>query len=361
MTIIPISKLFEGGSSLVRIGQLIVFYSDITGTIKGFDVWLKNNLSIGTGTFDVSINGVKQFVGSEMTITAAQRHASKTGLSIAIVEGDFVALEYVGEAIGGLGTPVAFIMKVDDGTPTYTLEEFQDTVAAMFLSGSHTSWTYNDTTGKLNVDAIQLTDEEIQDKVGAFLSGGANTTVTYNDGANTLVIAETTAGKTQEEIEDIIAGLLQQGSNVTLTYNDGSNTLTVAASGGGGSLSQGTVVGTTASVANNVIDNISMALGKYSMTSKLATDKEARVRVYSTSAYRTADAARPIGTDPTGEHGVLLEVVTTTGNLTIDLAPIANLYDGESSRTGNLSVAVTNMSGGTNTIQVTITNIILEA
>ncbi len=55
-----------------------------------------------------------------------------------------------------------------------------------------------------------------------------------NDDANTLVIAETTAGKTQEEIEDIIAGALHQGANVTLTYDDAGNTLTITASGGGG-------------------------------------------------------------------------------------------------------------------------------
>lgn len=38
-------------------------------------------------------------------------------------------------------------------------------------------------------------------------------------------------------------------------------------------------------------------------------DQAMRVRVYGSDAARDADAARPIGEDPTGEHGLILELV----------------------------------------------------
>lgn len=40
-------------------------------------------------------------------------------------------------------------------------------------------------------------------------------------------------------------------------------------------------------------------------------DGPGRLRVYSSAAQRTADLARPAGTDPTGNHGVLLDFVAT--------------------------------------------------
>jgi hypothetical protein len=118
-----------------------------------------------------------------------------------------------------------------------TTEQVQDIVGAMFQTGTNMSFNYNDATGKLEIDAIDISEEEIEDRVAALLAAGANTTVTYNDGANTLTIAETAAGKTTEEIQDIVAALLASGSNVTLTYNDAGNVLTIAASGGGGGIS----------------------------------------------------------------------------------------------------------------------------
>jgi hypothetical protein len=45
---------------------------------------------------------------------------------------------------------------------------------------------------------------------------------------------------------------------------------------------------------------------------KLSTNKRARVRMYGDTAARAADVARGIGTDPTGDHGVLLDYANTT-------------------------------------------------
>lgn len=66
------------------------------------------------------------------------------------------------------------------------------------------------------------------------------------------------------------------------------------------------------------------------------TNRQARVRVYGDSEARSADAARPIGTDPTGDHGVQLDyVVPSEGGGEFRLTPVifaANLDDPAKSR-----------------------------
>lgn len=44
---------------------------------------------------------------------------------------------------------------------------------------------------------------------------------------------------------------------------------------------------------------------------KISTNKRARVRMYGDATKRTADLARAIGTDPSGDHGVLLDYANT--------------------------------------------------
>jgi hypothetical protein len=54
---------------------------------------------------------------------------------------------------------------------------------------------------------------------------------------------------------------------------------------------------------------------------RVTASRACRIRLYAASAYRTADLARPIGTDPTGDHGCLLEVVLPAGLLDLMLSP----------------------------------------
>lgn len=58
---------------------------------------------------------------------------------------------------------------------------------------------------------------------------------------------------------------------------------------------------------------------------KIATNRPARVRMYPTAAMRLADEARSIGRVPTGNHGRLLEVVTTPGILELILSPAVDI------------------------------------
>jgi len=92
----------------------------------------------------------------------------------------------------------------------------------------------------------------------------------------------------------------------------------------------------------------------------ITTDRAARVRLYVTAATRTADAARAEGVDPTSDAGLIAEVITT-GAETVIISPGAYGFNLESSTTTNIPCRVTNKSGSTSTVQVTLGVLQLEA
>lgn len=131
--------------------------------------------------------------------------------------------------------------------------------------------------------------------------------------------------------------------------------------GGGGSLqSRSNVAGTTASLANAATGNLTIAGYKGYMLYKIQTSAAAWVRIYTDIASRTADSSRVEGADPAPGAGVVAEVITT-GAQTILVSPGALGFSNETSPDTNIQLAVTNKSGGTTTITVTLTVVQLEA
>ena len=113
---------------------------------------------------------------------------------------------------------------------------------------------------------------------------------------------------------------------------------------------------TTPSIANGATNVGSMVLSSAEVHQalKISSDVPARVRFYATTAQRTADLARPLGTDPTGNHGVLLDVVLRSEeDLQKILTPSPLLFD--STAFGAVPVTITNMSGATDTVTVSLT------
>lgn len=62
---------------------------------------------------------------------------------------------------------------------------------------------------------------------------------------------------------------------------------------------------------------------------KIETDRPARIRVYNTEEYRAADLDRGLGIKPSGDHGRLLEVVTTADLLELTLSPAVDMHSKE--------------------------------
>jgi hypothetical protein len=136
---------------------------------------------------------------------------------------------------------------------------------------------------------------------------------------------------------------------------------TVVGGGGSGAMaSRTTAATTTASIADAATANISITGFKSYMLLKIQTSAAAWVRLYSDTTSRTADATRTITTDPAPGTGVIAEIITT-GAQTILLTPGVLGFNNELLPTTSIPATVTNRSGTTTAITVTVTLVQLEA
>lgn len=120
-----------------------------------------------------------------------------------------------------------------------------------------------------------------------------------------------------------------------------------------GGSSRKTVTVNIDSLANNATANILVPLAKGFTIYRTDTSIPYRVRLYSTAAYRTADAARQPGTAPTGDHGVILDTLTTAEKLYDSAAPYPTGVNLEAVPSANIPAAITNKSGSTQAGTVT--------
>ena len=131
--------------------------------------------------------------------------------------------------------------------------------------------------------------------------------------------------------------------------------------GGGSSLqSRTTKAGTTSSIANGASADLNITGFKTYALMAITTDKAAWVRIYANGATRTADASRADTSDPLPDAGVIAEVITT-GAQTVLVSPGVIGYNLESTPTTVIPCRVTNKSGATGTVVVTLAVLQLEA
>ena len=118
---------------------------------------------------------------------------------------------------------------------------------------------------------------------------------------------------------------------------------------------------TTSSLTNNssAFPNITGAYKSY-LLFKIQTDRAAWIRVYTSSAARSADSSRSIDVDPVPGSGVIAEVITT-GASTQLLTPAVIGFNDDAVPENTIYLAVTNRSGTTGTVTVTLTALKIEA
>ncbi len=150
------------------------------------------------------------------------------------------------------------------------------------------------------------------------------------------------------------------GSDGSITWPDASVQTTAYTGGGSGGFFRNSVGQTTASIANGATDNITIVGYKSYVLMSITVDNAAWVRIYTDATSRTADSGRLEGTDPLPGSGVIAEVITT-GLETILISPGALGFNNEFPVTTNIPVAVTNKSGVTQTITVTLQLLQLES
>lgn len=150
------------------------------------------------------------------------------------------------------------------------------------------------------------------------------------------------------------------GTGGITTSSDAEGHITISGAALTSLAGRGDVFGTSVSLTNGATGNITITGFKGYMMYKITTSAAAWVRIYTSTSARTADSGRVEGTDPTPGSGVIAEVVTT-GAETVLMSPGVVGFNNESIPNSNIEVAVTNKSGGTTTITVTLTIVKLES
>lgn len=152
---------------------------------------------------------------------------------------------------------------------------------------------------------------------------------------------------------------LTAGNGISLITSPTTNAVTVSTTVGSGLTSRVTRTGTTPTIANGSTSNISIPGYTGYALYKIDTSAAAWVRVYTSIAGRTSDSTRSELDDPTAGSGLIAEVITT-GAESVLFSPGTIGFSSESVPTTNIQVAVTNKSGGSAAISVTLTILKLE-
>jgi hypothetical protein len=153
-------------------------------------------------------------------------------------------------------------------------------------------------------------------------------------------------------------GGIKIGAGLDIDVN---GVVNVTASGiGGGLVTRQDLVGTTSSLADNASAELNIVGYKSYTLLKIQTSAAAWVRVYTDDTSRDADVTRSEGQDPVAGSGVITEV-RTTGAQTILITPGVIGFNNDATPNTNIYLSVTNRSGSTTPITVTLTAIRLEA
>jgi hypothetical protein len=113
--------------------------------------------------------------------------------------------------------------------------------------------------------------------------------------------------------------------------------------------SRTTLTITTGSLADAASEDGTVGFPDGARLLKLNVDRACRVRLYTTSAQRSADASRAIGTDVNiaTDHGLLFEYVATAAIDTY-LSPATDIFQGDGEST--VYYRITNSSGSSHTV-----------
>jgi hypothetical protein len=115
----------------------------------------------------------------------------------------------------------------------------------------------------------------------------------------------------------------------------------------------------TPSIANNTTANVAVNTYKTYVLSKVLTNAAAWVRIYTDGTSRTNDAGRSVGNDPLAGSGVVAEILNTTGTTQL-ITPGVIGFNNDATVNNNTYLAVTNLSGSTQVITVTMTMLQFE-
>ena len=140
-----------------------------------------------------------------------------------------------------------------------------------------------------------------------------------------------------------------------------SNIGIAGATGATGLLPRSTVSATTSvlTASGNANANLTGFRG-YNLY-KINLSHASWLRIYTNDSARTIDSTRAQGVDPTADTGIITEVITSTANQTVTLTPAVLGFNDENPPTTVIPCRITNLSGSSTAITITLTLVQTEA
>ena len=375
-------------------------------------------IAIGTGAATTDQGGAAIAIGNGTAVNNQGESAIAIG-NVAVLAGQGDNAIAIGNRAGGFVNPQAATSIILNATGT----QIENTTADSFVvkpvrnaSGTH-SMEYNPTTGEITYDTLaSYTDSNVDTHLnqsnptsghvlswngsdyawvaqsggggGTFALAGNSGTHTFNTATETLTFLGTTGqinagiaannvtleldpninsivsisfeGATADNFETKLQAVDPTADRtINLPDADGTVALLSDISSGG---SQSRVIRTnqTSSLVDGAEADLDITGFKSYALLSITTDRAARVRLYVNAATRTADVSRAEGVDPTSDAGLIAEVITT-GTGAVIISPGAYGFNLENFTTSNIPCRVTNKSGSTSTVQVSLNILQLEA
>jgi len=296
---------------------------------------------------------------------------------IALDESDFKLYRGDGETVGGVvisgaggGSGIALTdISVTQasasgaGTLAYNSSTGVFTYTPPTASGLGAKTSVSEADVTQHQAALSITESQISD-LGTYVTASSTTTFTNKsfdaDGTGNTITNIDLANLKSDVLDTDLSSV--SGADDTIASAKAIKAYVDANSGGGGSSLQSrtTKAGTTGSLADAAQENLDITGFKGYALLKVQTDRAARVRIYTDAASRTADASRAEGSDPAADDGVIAEVITTAAE-TVLISPGAFGFNNESTPTTTIPCRVTNKSGSSSTVTVTLHVLQLES
>ena len=357
-------------SGNVSIGATLT-YEDVTNIDSVGLITARGGVSVTGGELAIGSN-IK--VGNAGVITATSFVGNGSGLTGVTASGTGVEVENSGSTVGTAGT-----------------FNFRNGLTATYSNGTATI----DATGSTPADDdIQVAYTVSGSGVYNFTGNGVDSSVNYPElylyrdtkyrlihnagGTHPIrIVTAQSGGSIYEDgvtYSDTSNKYTTQGNNLDFTpQHDAPDTLWYRCANhsnmvgkinivgfSGGSTSRGVVSGTTGSLAQNAIGNITITGHKSYLLMNVGLSTAGWFRLYTDSASRTADATRSVGEDPAAGSGVIAEVVTTGLSTSIKVSPFVPGGNMDSTPSTNMYVAIKNLSSTTQAIAANLTILKLE-
>lgn len=262
--------------------------------------------------------------------------------------------------VGGGGGPGTFtVSDLDEEYGGITALEFLGGAEIADLGGGSASVTVSGGGGGASSLEVRDDDESVS-PVSSLKFTGAAELSSQGGGSATVAIAHGSGGRLHAvgdadeimrpvssihfvgaELTDLGGGSAQVAiPEIPERWQRGETTVNIAG------------LGASAAAASGASGTIQLASG-YRLL-KLTTNRPAWTKLYATAAHRDADAARRLGDDPVGDHGVVIDFATFEGDLSWALTPIVEGADLKAPPDGAIPVHITNLDDAAGTVSVTL-------